>query len=137
MLVLVLACSERARRHHPTNLLLLFLFTACQSLLVGAACATYDAHIVAAAFGLTAAVVGGMVLFTLQTKVGGPQGGFAVARATSVVVFQTRQVDLTSMGGVLYSLLLTLMVAGVLQIFIRAPWLHLAICAGGAALFSV
>ena len=29
-LVIVLACSERARRSHPTNIILLFAFTACQ-----------------------------------------------------------------------------------------------------------
>ena len=39
-------------------------------------------------------------------------------------------------GGLLYSLLMTLLLASVVQIFLQAPWLHIAICAGGAALFS-
>jgi FtsH-binding integral membrane protein len=114
ILVLILACSEQARRAHPTNLILLFTFTACESLLVGSACASYDAEVVAIAVLLTAAVVAGMALFTFQTAM-----------------------DLTSMGGLLFSLTWTLLVAGVLQVFFHAPWLHIAICAGGAALFSV
>ncbi|KAG1675782.1 hypothetical protein FOA52_012438 [Chlamydomonas sp. UWO 241] len=132
VLILVLACSESARRSHPTNLILMFMFTACQSarrshptnsilmfmftacqaLLVGSACASYSATVVAMAFVITAVVVTGLVMFTLQTKY-----------------------DLTSMHGMLYSLLLALLVASVM--FFRAPWLHVLICAGGAALFSL
>lgn len=114
VLVLVLACSEQARRSHPTNLILLFAFTACQALLVGASCATFDASVVVLAMAITATVVAGLVLFTLQTKT-----------------------DLTSMGGVLYSLCLTLLAAGIMQMIFHASWLHTMICAGGAALFSV
>ena len=40
-----------------------------QAVLVGAACAAYSAPVVILAAALTAAVVVGMVLFTLQTKV--------------------------------------------------------------------
>lgn len=54
-----------------------------------------------------AQVVAGLVLFTLQTKW-----------------------DVTSAGGVLYSLLLALLVASVVQMIFHAPWLHMAICAG-------
>ena len=112
-LILVLACSESARRSHPTNLILLMLFTGFEAVLVGSACAVYNAQVVLLALAITGAVVLGLVLFTLQTHV-----------------------DLTSIGGVLYSLLWTLLVAGIVQAFVHAPWLHIAICAGGAALFS-
>lgn len=56
VMLLALVCSEQARRTHPTNLLLLGAFTVFESLLVGAACATYDTNVVALAFVVTAAV---------------------------------------------------------------------------------
>mmetsp|Transcript_11446 Transcript_11446/g.24601 ORF Transcript_11446/g.24601 Transcript_11446/m.24601 type:complete len:247 (-) Transcript_11446:327-1067(-) len=113
-LILVLACSESARRNHPTNLLLLFSFTLCQAVLVGTASATVDTQVLLLAVGITAAVVFSLVVFTLQTKV-----------------------DVTSLGGVLYTLLITLLAASIIQMFLHVQWLHLAICTGGAALFSV
>eukprot|EP00798_Chlamydomonas_sp_ICE-L_P024297 gene24297-9900_t len=103
-----------ARRTHPLNLFLLFLFTACESVLVGAASAQYDTKVVLIAVAMTAAVVFGLVLFSFQSTV-----------------------DVTGMGGILYSLILTLMVASIAQMFLRLPWLHLALCAGGVMLFSV
>ena len=47
------------------------------------------------------------------------------------------KLDLTPFSGALYSLLLVLLLASLLQFFIRLPMLHLLISAGGALLFSV
>jgi hypothetical protein len=60
--------SLTCRRHHPTNLLCLLAFTACESVLLGATSATYDTHVVMLALGVTAAVVTALALFALQTK---------------------------------------------------------------------
>jgi hypothetical protein len=54
--LLVLVCSEGARRAYPSNLLLLGVFTAAQGVLVGVACASYSTPTVLWAVVLTAAV---------------------------------------------------------------------------------
>ncbi len=66
------------------------------------------------AVGITATVVVSLVLFSLQTRY-----------------------DVTGMGGVMFALLMTLLVASLVQTFVRIPALHLAICAGGALIFSI
>ncbi len=108
------AFLRQARRAHPYNLIFLFAFTACESVLVGAASASYNTEVVLIAVSITAVVVTSLVLFSLQTRY-----------------------DVTGMGGVLFALLTTLIIAGVVQMFVHAPALHIAICAGGALLFSV
>ncbi|KAF5843302.1 hypothetical protein DUNSADRAFT_104 [Dunaliella salina] len=68
VLVLLLSFSQTARRKHPWNMLSLFAFTACEALLVGTVCATYQANVVLLAVGATAATVSGLALFALNTK---------------------------------------------------------------------
>lgn len=113
-LILTMSFWEAGRRRHPTNIILLFLFTLCEGILVGAVSATYDTNVVLMAAGVTTAVVAGLTLFAMQTKH-----------------------DFTTAGGCLMSLLFTLLAVSLMQFFLRLPWLHLAISAGGAALFSV
>ncbi|KAL6752264.1 inhibitor of apoptosis-promoting Bax1-domain-containing protein [Haematococcus lacustris] len=114
VLVLLLSFWDAARRQHPLNLVFLFAFTACESVLVGAASATYDTHVVLLAVGITAGVVMALALFALQTKL-----------------------DLTAAGGALLALLATLIIASIVQSFVHVSWLQLLISAGGALLFSV
>mmetsp|Transcript_8051 Transcript_8051/g.21445 ORF Transcript_8051/g.21445 Transcript_8051/m.21445 type:complete len:249 (+) Transcript_8051:55-801(+) len=113
VLVLLLSFSQTARRKHPWNMLSLFAFTACEALLVGTVCATYQANVVLLAVGVTAATVSALALFALNTKM-----------------------DLTMMGGSLLGLLFTLLFASILQAFIHVSWLQWAISVGGATLFS-
>jgi hypothetical protein len=47
------------------------------------------------------------------------------------------RLDLTASGGALLSLLITLVVASIIQSFVHLSWLHLMLSAGGALLFSV
>lgn len=47
---------------------MLFTFTVFESILVGAASATYDTRVVMMAAGITAGVVAGLALFAMQTK---------------------------------------------------------------------
>jgi hypothetical protein len=60
--------SERARRHHPWNLLGLGVFVACEALLVGTATAALDTDLLLLAFGLTGAITLGLAGFALQTR---------------------------------------------------------------------
>mmetsp|Transcript_4850 Transcript_4850/g.8423 ORF Transcript_4850/g.8423 Transcript_4850/m.8423 type:complete len:250 (-) Transcript_4850:1572-2321(-) len=113
VIILVLSFWEDARRRHPINLIMLFAFTLCEAVLVGAASVTYDTQLVLLAGGITTGVVAGLALFATQSKV-----------------------DLTPGGGILMTLLFTLLFASVLQAFIHVSWLELVVCAGGALLFS-
>lgn len=76
--VLVMGLSERARRHHPWNLLGLGVFVACEALLVGTATAALDTDLLLLAFGLTGAITLGLAGFALQTRwVRGAGGAWA------------------------------------------------------------
>ncbi|TNN08523.1 Protein lifeguard 4 isoform 3 [Schistosoma japonicum] len=56
------------RRESPTNFVLLYLFTLCESLLVGYAVITYSATVVLQAFILTTIVVMSLMMYTLNSK---------------------------------------------------------------------
>lgn len=113
-MILVLACVEPARRVHPWNLIVLFAFTICEGFMLGAVTSLYQTQVVLIALGITVVVVAGVTLFAFQTKW-----------------------DFTTANGILFSCLLVLTVAGIIQIFVRADWLQILISAGGALLFSV
>ncbi|KAF5842665.1 inhibitor of apoptosis-promoting Bax1-domain-containing protein [Dunaliella salina] len=83
-------------------------------LLVGYASSTYKTDLVVQAFGMTAAVSAGLTLYALKTKN-----------------------DFTSMGGFLYSMLLSLVFGMFLNLFMGVPAMSLFLSMGGAALFSV
>lgn len=108
-----LGCYPSVARSVPINYILLGVFTLAESLLVAAISSQYDAATVLIAAVLTAAVVVGLTLYAFHTKS-----------------------DVTMCGGVLFVLVLLLLAASILGIFIRNRWLQLAICAGGALLFS-
>jgi FtsH-binding integral membrane protein len=112
-LILVLACSESARRSHPTNLIILFLFTACEAVLLGTISATYDTEIVLLAAGITAGATLVLSLYAMQTKH-----------------------DFTAAGGILFGLLWALIAAGILSLFIHTHVMNIVISAVGAAVFS-
>ncbi|KAJ9521196.1 hypothetical protein QJQ45_022918 [Haematococcus lacustris] len=138
VLVLLLSFWDAARRQHPLNLVFLFAFTACESVLVGAASATYDTHVVLLAVGITAGVVTALALFALQTKAAAlaPTVGHMVVLQPGAGLGGCR-LDLTAAGGALLALLATLIIASIVQSFVHVSWLQLLISAGGALLFSV
>lgn len=57
------------RHEHPMNLILLGVFTLCESLLVGTVTSYYESTIVLQALLITLGVFAGLTLFTFQTKV--------------------------------------------------------------------
>lgn len=67
-LVLVLSCSESARRSHPTNIIVLLLFTGCEAVLVGTISAMYDTQVVLLAAVMTVGITACLTLYALQTK---------------------------------------------------------------------
>lgn len=67
-LVVYLSCSETARRSHPTNIIVLLLFTACEAVLVGTISAMYDTQVVLLAALMTVGVTASLSLYAMQTK---------------------------------------------------------------------
>jgi FtsH-binding integral membrane protein len=111
-LVIFLSFSETARRSHPTNLVVLLLFTACESVLVGIS-AMYDTQVVLLAATMTVGITACLTLYALQTKR-----------------------DFTAAGGILFSLLFALIAAGLLSIFWHSKIVNIAISGIGAAVFA-
>ncbi|XP_028405366.1 protein lifeguard 2-like [Dendronephthya gigantea] len=68
VLYFVLVCCDSVRRNHPTNLILLGLFTLALSFLVGAISSYHKTNIVLVMMGVTAIVTICVCLFACQTK---------------------------------------------------------------------
>lgn len=69
VLVLVLACSESARRQSPINIIILTIFTIFESIIVGFISAAYDRQSVFLAMSLTFGIVTLLTAFAFQTKI--------------------------------------------------------------------
>merc|ERR1711907_221234 len=68
VLVLVISCFDRPRRTFPTNYILLFLFTACESVLLGFATSYYTTSSVLICLGITTVVVVALTFYACTTK---------------------------------------------------------------------
>eukprot|EP00775_Hariotina_reticulata_P007721 gene7721-7920_t len=112
-LVVTLACSEQARRSHPTNLILLFVFTACEAVMVGLISSMYNTDVVFMAAALTLGITFCLTMYAMQTKH-----------------------DFTAAGGILFSLVFALLGAGILSIFFHSKVMNIMISALGAAVFA-
>ena len=112
-LLLLLSCSESARRSHPTNLIVLGAFTACQALLVAVASAAYATSTVLIAATLTLGITGCLTAYAMQTRR-----------------------DFTASGGILFSLLFALVGAGLLAAIFPSRVAEVALAGLGAALFG-
>lgn len=113
VIMLVLACCESVARSYPINMILLAVFTVCESFIVGAISSVYDTTTVLIAVGITAVVVLGITIFAFQTKI-----------------------DFTGMGIYLFVASLVLLVFGIFAIFIRTKIMQIVYAALGALLFS-
>jgi len=87
--LIALSCCEGVRRKSPNNLICLGVFTLAEGFMMGCVVSVYDVDEVMMALGITVAVVVGLTLFALQTKI-----------------------DFTAMGGVLLVALICLMMFG-------------------------
>jgi FtsH-binding integral membrane protein len=113
--VCMIACCESVRRNSPTNLIVLGLFTLCESIVVGFISSTYAPEIVLMAVAITAAIVIGLTLFAFQTKY-----------------------DVTSWGGGLCVILIVFSIGSiVVGIFFRTEFAHFLVACVGAAIFCL
>ncbi|EFN77089.1 protein lifeguard 4 isoform X2 [Harpegnathos saltator] len=102
------------RKDHPTNLILLVIFTLVQSYTVGVVVSMYDTSVVLEALFITLTVLLALTAYTFQTKR-----------------------DFSFMGFGLFIGLWCLLIGGFIQIFAHSTALELAISIGGALLFCL
>jgi protein lifeguard len=81
------------RLEHPTNLILLAVFTLFESLTIGTIVSFYDKFLVIQAIVITAVIVLGLTMYTFQTKR-----------------------DFSAMGACLFSFLCVLLAGGIIQV---------------------
>lgn len=113
VLVITLSCCSGVRRNYPSNLIFLILFTVCEGILVGAITATYDSSAVVKAVVTTIVIVVALTLFAFQTKI-----------------------DFTAMYGVMFVLLISLMMFGLMAAIFRSDIMDTMYACFGAFLFS-
>ena len=68
ILSLSFSCVESVRRHYPSNLILLLVFTVLESILLGFITSLYSTSVLLIAIGLTGIIVIGLTIFAFQTK---------------------------------------------------------------------
>ncbi|CAG9767664.1 unnamed protein product [Ceutorhynchus assimilis] len=102
------------RKESPTNLILLAAFTVVQAYTIGVIVTFYSKAIVLEALLLTLLVLGGLTIYTFQSKH-----------------------DFSTMHSALFAGLIILIVGGFLQVFIQSPVFELLIGFGGAFLFCL
>lgn len=100
--LLVLMCHDGLRRTAPHNLVLLGIFTVGMSYMVGLTVALTEVEVVLVAVGITAAIVIALTIFAFQTKW-----------------------DFTTMGGILLSASVAILLFGIVTIFWRGEYLRL------------
>lgn len=113
VLIIVLACCENTRRAFPSNIILLAVFTLCESYMLGSISSRFDTDAVFIAIGVTAFVVLALTIFALQTKI-----------------------DFTMCSGILFVFLLILVLFGLLCAIIQSRFAILAYSCLGALIFS-
>ena len=114
ILMLVLGCSESVARSHPLNLILLLAFTLMESVLIGFISLAYKTDTLFIAALITALVVFGLTMFSLQTKI-----------------------DFTGAGTYLCVLVFILMGFGIVSLVVRSHFMSIMYAAMGAGLFSM
>ncbi|XP_033095809.1 protein lifeguard 4-like [Anneissia japonica] len=115
ILSLVLIIALMVKRHEsPTNMYLLFAFTFVDAYSVGTIVTFYDVDVVIQAVILTSAVTVALTMYTFQSKR-----------------------DFSSWGAGLFSVLLVLIVASIMQLFLQSEVMNLMIAIGGAVIFSL
>ncbi|KAJ8915619.1 hypothetical protein NQ315_003403 [Exocentrus adspersus] len=102
------------RKESPTNLILLAAFTIVQAYTIGVIVTFYSQAVVLQALLLTFVVLGGLTLFTLQTKY-----------------------DFSAMHSALFAGLCILIIGGFMQVFLQSTVFEIAIGLGGALVFSL
>jgi protein lifeguard len=111
--MITLVCCDKVARTHPTNLFVLGLLTIFQSYMLGIVTSFYDTNIVFWAEVITISVTIALTIYALQTKY-----------------------DFTTMGSLLLSGLVVLIVFGIINIFVQNQITNMIYSGLGALLFS-
>lgn len=112
--IVTLIALHIKRKDTPTNYILLSIFTVVQAYSVGVVVTFFEGIVVLQALLLTVAVLGGLTLYTFQTKR-----------------------DFSSFGVILFSGLCVLLVAGIIRIFFINTVFEIIISVFGALLFAL
>jgi FtsH-binding integral membrane protein len=114
IVMIVLACCESVSRTYPLNMILLFVFTIMESVLLGVITIRYKTDTVLIAAALTTLIVIGLTIFAFQTKI-----------------------DFTGLGTYLFVMCLVLFGFGLIALILRSNIMHIIYAALGAGLFSM
>ena len=109
-----LVCYKSLSRKVPLNYTLLSVFTVCEAYLVSMVTVPYEPRLIFAATCLTAGIVVSLTIYALTTKT-----------------------DFTVMGGLLFMLCVTLILASVLGLFFRSMIFQILLSAFAVLLFGV
>jgi len=118
-IIIAMACVRTLRVSFPINFILLALFTAAESVIVGQAAMMYDGEVLMIAMAATALLVIALTLFAFQTKI-----------------------DFTLCGGILFCVLFVFILFGLLIAIlplmgVNVEMLHLVYCGIGVLIFSI
>ncbi|CRG97111.1 conserved protein, unknown function [Plasmodium gallinaceum] len=113
-ILITLACYPTLARKYPSNYLILLLITIGMTLIVSLATARTNSEIFFYAFGITAAVVIGLTIFSFQTKW-----------------------DFTGWHVFLFMAFLILFVLGIITIFVRSKIMNLVYSGVSAFILSI
>jgi len=118
-IIIAMACVRTLRVTFPINFILLALFTAAESVIVGQAAMMYEGEVVMIAMAATALLVIALTLFAFQTKI-----------------------DFTMCGGILFCVLFVFILFGLLMAIlplmgVNIELLHLVYCGIGVLIFSI
>lgn len=114
ILIYALMCYKSVSRKVPTNYILLALFTLCEGYMVSAITLQTDPQLVLIAAVLTAGIVVSLTIYAITTKT-----------------------DFTMMGGLLFMLLVTLILASFLGFFFRSKGFQIVISSFSVLLFGL
>jgi len=114
-IIIAMACVRTLRVSFPLNFILLALFTAAESVMLGMVCIPYDDDVVYIAGGATAGIVIVLTIFAFQTKI-----------------------DFTMCGGVLVCVLFVFIIFGFIMAFFPYNNIaNIAYSAVGVLIFSI
>lgn len=113
VIMIVLVCCKSVSNKFPINIILLMLFTAFESVLIGAISTLYKINTVFMAIVITSVIVIALTIFAFQTKI-----------------------DFTGWAIYLFVFSIVLFAFGALTIILRSQFLNILYAASGACLFS-
>ena len=114
ILMYALVCYKVCARKVPLNFILLSLFTVCEAYMISAITMAADPQMVLIAAILTAGIVVSLTIYAITTKT-----------------------DFTMMGGILFMVGMTLLLASLLSIFFRNRLMEIVISACSVVLFGL